>query len=79
VVVNTYIDLSENINESTVVIGWPAESLEHTEPFRAQSIATGSQLGTQTWNVIQPTRYNVKWFSVHCNCNYGIYNAPPAI
>jgi len=54
---NTYIDLSKNINKSTVVIGRPAECLEHSEPFRAQSIAAGGQLSTQTRNVIQPRRH----------------------
>jgi len=55
---NSYIDLGENVNESTVVIGRPAKSLEHAEPLRAQSIATSRQLSTQTRYVIQPTRFN---------------------
>jgi len=56
--VNTYIDLCENINKSTVVIRRPAKCLEHSKPLWTQSIAACSQLSTQTWNVIQPATNN---------------------
>jgi len=52
--VNTYINPRENVYKSTVVIGRPAKCLEDSEPFRAQCIAAGSQLGTQARNIIQP-------------------------
>jgi len=45
--------LREHVDESAVVIGRPAECLQHAQPIRAQRVTAGGQLGTEYGNLVE--------------------------